>query len=63
MAEKLAMDGRSYSDIENGRSACSAVTLVMYIVFVLEDGKQKEELFHILRKNIEEAWLKNNDTS
>ena len=62
MAEKLAMDDRSYSDIEKGISACSAVTLIMFIIFVLEDSAQKDELFKDLRVKIENAWLENNNT-
>lgn len=37
MAEKLYMDDRSYSDLDNGKSCCSAVTLALYLVYVCED--------------------------
>ncbi|MBO5402632.1 MAG: hypothetical protein J6A85_05635 [Clostridia bacterium] len=63
MAEKLAMDDRSYADIENGLSSCSAVTLIIYIIYVLEDDAQKVDLFDILRKKLDEAWLENDDTT
>ena len=62
MAEMLAMDDRSYSDIENGISSCSVVTLVIFIAFVLEDSVQKEELFKELRESIEKAWLETYNT-
>ena len=62
MAEMLAMDDRSYSDIEKGISACSTVTLIIFIIFVLEDGTQKDDLFKELREKIEDAWAKNNNT-
>ncbi len=62
MAEMLAMDDRSYSDIEKGISSCSVVTLVIFIAFVLEDNAQKEELFKELRESIEKAWLENYNT-
>ncbi len=62
MAEMLAMDDRSYSDIEKGISSCSVVTLVIFIAFVLEDTAQKEELFKELRESIEKAWLENYNT-
>lgn len=62
MAEMLAMDDRSYSDIEKGISSCSVVTLVIFIAFVLEDSVQKEELFKELRESIEKAWLENYNT-
>lgn len=63
MAEKLAMDDRSYADIEKGLSLCSAVTLIIYIIYVLEDNAQKVDLFDILRKKLDEAWLENDDTT
>ena len=62
MAEMLAMDDRSYSDIEKGISSCSVVTLVIFIAFVLEDSVQKEELFKELRESIEKAWLETYNT-
>jgi DNA-binding XRE family transcriptional regulator len=62
MAEKLAMDDRSYSDIEKGVYACSMVTLVMYVSFVLDDSEEKDDLFAILRKKIEEAWLEEDES-
>ena len=62
VAEMLAMDDRSYSDIEKGISSCSVVTLVIFIAFVLEDSVQKEELFKELRESIEKAWLETYNT-
>ena len=37
MAERLAMDERSYSYIEHGESSCSAVTLVLFLIYVCDD--------------------------
>lgn len=62
MAEMLAMDDRSYSDIEKGISACSTVTLIIFIIFVLEDSTQKDDLFEDLRKKLEAAWENNDNT-
>ena len=38
MAEKLAMDDRSYIDLDHGKSCCSAVTLALFLVYVCEDA-------------------------
>ena len=37
MAEKLAMDERSYIDLEHGKSCCSAVTLVLFLIYCCRD--------------------------
>ncbi len=37
MAECLAMDRRSYVELEYGRHCCSAVTLVLYLLYCCED--------------------------
>lgn len=37
MAERLAMDERSYIDLDHGKSCCSAVTLALYLVYVCCD--------------------------
>ena len=55
MAETLDMDDRSYADIEKGESACSAVTLVLYLVFLLEEEEQIAFLLE-LRKLILKSW-------
>lgn len=55
MAEKLDMDDRSYSDIEKGEFACSAVTLVLYLVFVLQEEEQITFLLE-LRRLILKSW-------
>ena len=33
MAEKLAMDDRSYIDLDHGKTCCSAVTLALFLVY------------------------------
>ncbi|MCM1363777.1 MAG: helix-turn-helix domain-containing protein [Faecalibacterium sp.] len=37
MAELLEMSERSYADIESGKSCCSAVTLVLYLIYCCDD--------------------------
>jgi len=47
MAEKLAMDDRSYSDLDHGRACCSSVTLALYLTNVCSDPQEfLEELRH-----------------
>lgn len=55
MAEVLDMDDRSYAYIEKGESACSAATLILYLVFVLKEEEQIEFLCE-LRKQILKHW-------
>ena len=56
MAEALDMDDRSYAYIENGESACSAATLVLYLVFVLKEEEAQVEFLCELRKLIVRHW-------
>ena len=37
MAERLAMDDRSYIDLDHGKSCCSAITLALFLVYVCND--------------------------
>lgn len=37
MAEKLAIDERSYSDLDRGKSCCSAITLCLYLIYLCQD--------------------------
>lgn len=37
MAERLAMDDRSYIDLDHGKSCCSAITLVLFLIYVCRD--------------------------
>lgn len=37
MAEKLAMDDRSYSDLDRGKSSCGAITLALFLVYCCRD--------------------------
>lgn len=55
MAEALDMDDRSYAYIEKGESACSAATLVLYLVFVLKEEEQIGFLEE-LRSQIMQRW-------
>ena len=37
MAKQLAMDERSYSDLERGINACSALTFALFLIYVCDD--------------------------
>lgn len=37
MASKLNMSTRTYSDLDNGKTCCSAITLALYLTYVCED--------------------------
>lgn len=37
MAERLAMDDRSFIDLDHGKSCCSAITLVLFLIYMCED--------------------------
>ena len=52
MAEELAMDDRSYIDLEHGKTCCSAITLARFLIFVCESPMQ---FLEGLRCSIEEA--------
>jgi len=49
MAELLEMAGRSYIDLDHGKTGCSAVTLVLYLIYVCDEPtlflKQLKEAF------------------
>ena len=55
MAEALDMDDRSNAYIEKGESSCSAATLVLYLVFVLQEEEQIDFLGE-LRNQIVRRW-------
>lgn len=37
MAERLCMDERSYADLDQGKSCCSVVTLVLFLLYECQD--------------------------
>ena len=37
MAEKLAMDDRSYINLDHGKNCCSAITLVLFLIYCCSD--------------------------
>lgn len=39
MANKLSMDPRSYIDIDHGKNSCSALTLILYLIYCCPDVK------------------------
>ena len=55
MAEKLAMDERSYIDLDHGKTCCSAVTLVLFLIYVCEDV---EKFLSELKNALEESQNK-----
>lgn len=56
MSERLHMDERSYSDLDTGKSCCSAVTLALFLVYVCEDvGCFLEELRNAFEAGTENA--------
>ena len=40
IAEKLAMDERSYIDLDHGKTCCSAVTLALFLIYVCDDASK-----------------------
>lgn len=47
MAEILAMDDRSYNDLDHGKTCCGSVTLALYLARVCDDPQEfLEELRH-----------------
>lgn len=56
MASKLAMDDRSYIDLDHGKTCCSAVTLALFLVYVCDDIHGfVEELRHAFEAAIDQA--------
>ena len=56
MAHRLMMATRSYIDLENGISCCSAVTFVLYLLYVCPDSMAfLNELRRALEKGQEAA--------
>lgn len=37
MAYRLAMSGRSYVDLEHGKSCCGALTLALFLIYICAD--------------------------
>lgn len=52
MAERLAMEDRSYIDLDQGKTCCSAITLARFLIFVCESLMQ---FLEGLRRAFEEA--------
>lgn len=54
MSEQLAMDERSYIDLEHGKTCCSAVTLALYLAQCCDDPVQSlEELRQAFRRDMD----------
>ncbi len=39
MAEHLAMDNRSYINLDHGKCSCSALTFALYLIYFCKDPK------------------------
>lgn len=52
MAEKLEIDTRSYSDIDTGKSLCSTLTFVMFLIYFCKDPMK---LLEDIKKLFDEA--------
>lgn len=56
MAEQLSMDERSYSDLDRGKSCCSATTLCLYLIYLCQDTQAfLEELRHAFENSKDRA--------
>ena len=59
MAEKLDLDLRSYSNVENDKSLCSTMTLLLYLLYICPDAnalmKEIKDEMDVLKKEREEA--------
>ena len=54
MSERLAMDERSYIDLEHGKTCCSAVTLALYLTLCCDDpARSLEELRRAFGRNVD----------
>ena len=51
MAEKLHITSRAYSDLERGRSCCSAIALLFFLLMLKSD--ELEDFLNRLRKQIQ----------
>ena len=40
MSELLAMDERSYIELDHGKSCCSAVTLILFLIYCCDEPMQ-----------------------
>lgn len=52
MAQRLAMDDRSYIELDHGKFGCSAVTLALYLVYVCDEP---QEFLGKLRREFDKA--------
>lgn len=56
MAERLAMDDRSFIDLDHGKSCCSAITLALFLIYVCQDVDGfLEELRHAFEAGVDQV--------
>ena len=56
MAHRLAMAGRTYVDLDHGKSNCSALTLALFLIYICADPLAfLEELRHTFEDNDSKA--------
>ena len=54
MAKSLLMEARSYINLDHGKSGCSALTLVLYLLYFCEDPL---DFLEKLRRDLENAGI------
>lgn len=56
MAERLAMDDRSFIDLDHGKTCCSAITLALFLIYVCQDVDGfLEELRHAFEAGVDQV--------
>lgn len=56
MAERFAMDDRSYIDPDHGKTCCSAITLALFLLYICQDVYGfLEELRHVFEAETNRA--------
>ena len=53
MAKILSMDTRSYIDLEHGKSNCSALTLVLFLIYMCPTEEMQVEFIKELQAEFE----------
>lgn len=56
MAYRLAMASRTYNDLDQGKTCCSAVTLALFLIYICTDQSRfLEELRHAFESDGSQA--------
>ena len=54
MADLLVMDDRSYAELDHGNSCCSALTLVLYLIYCCDDPLAFLDTLRKVLENLED---------